>query len=137
MDRRRMPTPMLSRFTLFGGRRRTGGRRDGEQDGVFVDVHGWVLFSAVLAIVGLNFLDAWFTIFFLSLGGQELNPVIDWVLGKGTWAFIAVKSVGIGVCVAVLTITKNFRIARAGLISVLGGYSALLLWHLHLLRQVP
>lgn len=127
---------MFSRYTIWGGRRRSTGRRDGDQFPGFVDEHGALLFLVVLAIVALNFLDAWFTIYFLSFGGTELNPMVDWLLGTGTWPFILAKSLGIGICVAVLTLTKNFRVARIGLGIVLGGYSLLLVWHLILLYRL-
>ena len=126
----------MSRYSLFGGRRRSGGRRGIENEGAFVDVHGHGLFAVVLGIVGLNFLDAWFTIYFLSLGGEELNPVMVWLLGVGTLPFVLVKSAGIGACVAVLTVAKNFAYARFGLVLVLVGYSALIGWHLWLWAQV-
>ncbi len=129
VDRRTRPTPFLSRYALYGGRRRSAGRRASDGREVFVDLHGAGLWTVVLAIVALNILDAWFTVFFLSHGGQELNPIIESILHLGTWPFIALKSVGIGLCVAVLTIAKNFRYARLGLGCVLVGYSALLGWH--------
>ena len=127
---------MLSRYTFWGGRRRSSGRRSGEPRSCFVDEHGSVLFLVVVAIIALNFLDAWFTIYFLSHGGSELNPLVNWLLQGGTWPFILGKSLGIGICVGVLTITKNFRVARIGLGIVLGGYSLLLCWHLTLLLRL-
>jgi hypothetical protein len=135
-DRRQRPTPALSRYTFFGGRRRSGGRRAHENDGSFVDVHGAGLFLVVLAVIALNFLDAWFTMYFLSLGGEELNPVMDAVIREGTLPFILAKSVGIGICVAVLTIAKNFRFARLGLAVVLVGYALLFGWHMWLYAHV-
>lgn len=135
-DRRQRPTPALSRYTFFGGRRRSGGRRAMENDGAFVDVHGAGLFLVVLAVIALNFLDAWFTMFFLSLGGEELNPVMDAVIREGTLPFVLAKSVGIGICVAVLTIAKNFRFARIGLAVVLVGYALLFGWHMWLYAHV-
>jgi hypothetical protein len=127
---------MLSRHSLYGGRRRRC-RRRGEARGAFVDVHGHWLFLVVTAIVALNFLDAWFTVLFLSYGGEEVNPVIAWVLQFGTWPFLAAKSAGIGLCVGFLTLTKNFRVARFGLAAVLAGYFVLLGWHFHLLQHLP
>ena len=136
-DRRSSPTPMFSRYTWRGGRRRRGGRRPGEDASTFVDMHGGVLFAIVSAVATLNFLDAWFTVYFISYGGMELNPIVDQLLLMGTWPFILAKSIGIGVCVAVLTVTKNFLIAKIGLGIVLVGYSALLGWHLYLLGHIP
>ena len=134
-DRRRRPTPMFSRYALFGGRRRAVRRVDDDPQ-QFVDQYGSGLFLVVLAIVALNFLDAWFTIFFLSHGGTELNPLVDSVIRLGLLPFILLKSVGIGFCVVVLTVAKNFRTARFGLGVVLLGYTALLGgWHLYLLLE--
>jgi hypothetical protein len=134
-DRRRRPTAMFSRYTLFGGRRKAC-RRTHERQGAFVDQHGPVLFAVITSIVALNFLDAFFTALFLSHGGQEMNPVIDWLLGFGLWPFLIGKSLGIGVCVAFLTLTKNFAVSRGGLTIVLVGYLGLLFWHLHLLDHI-
>ena len=136
LDRRRRPTPMLSRWALFGGRRR-GARRAGERANEFVDVHGTGMFLVVTAILMLNYLDAWFTMYFLSHGGTELNPLVDAVIGMGVMPFIFLKSLGIGFCVLVLTMTKNFAVARFGMGVILVGYTALLGWHLYLLGSVP
>ena len=135
MDRRRRPTPMLSWHTLSGGRRR--GSRRGADEALFVDLHGHLLFAVAASIAALNMLDAFFTLYFLSYGGQELNPIVDWVLRQGTWWFVGAKSLGIGLCLLFLTLTKNFRTARYGLGVVLVGYTALLGWHLVLLGRIP
>jgi hypothetical protein len=137
VDRRGRPTPMLSRYVFFGGRRRHV-RRDGEREGAFVDVRGAGVLVLVLGIVALNLLDAWFTLLFLSHGGTELNPVVQLVLDMGghPWPFLLLKTVGIGVACAFLALTQNFRPARIGLWVVFLGYAALLVWHLHLLREL-
>jgi hypothetical protein len=135
-DRRRRPTPMLCRYTILGGRRRTS-RRAGERAGTYVDLHGSGLFLCAVAIIALNVLDAWFTLLFLSYGGRELNPMVESLLQHGgPWAFVVFKTLGIGVCVAFLTVTKNFRSAQIGMGIVLVGYAALLGWHIHLLEWV-
>ena len=64
-DRRQRPTPMWSRYMLWGGRRGHVRRAD-ERSGAFVDRHGSRLFAMVLLILVLNLLDAWFTLLFLS-----------------------------------------------------------------------
>ena len=136
-DRRRRPTPMWSRYVLFGGRRRTI-RRGEEREGAFVDVHGPRVLLVALAIVALNLLDAWFTLLFLSHGGQELNPMVQLVLDLGghPWPFLLLKTVGIGCACAFLVITKHFRPARWGMAAVLIGYAVLLCWHLYLLQWI-
>ena len=133
-DRRRRPTPMWSYHSIFGGRRGTVRRAD-EREGAFVDVHGPRLFLLILAIVALNVLDAWFTLLFLSYGGSELNPAVQFVLDVGghPWPFLMLKTIGIGFACGFLALAKNFRPARFGLWFVFFGYAALLSWHLYLL----
>jgi hypothetical protein len=134
-DRRQAPTPMVSRYTLQGGRR-SAVRRAEDDRATFVDLYGGRLFTVALAIVALNLLDAWFTLLFLAQGGQEVNPFVQRVLSLGPSAFIAFKTFGIGACVVFLAITKNFLAARIGLVTVVTGYSILLGWHLYLLTHV-
>ena len=135
-DRRRRPTPMLSRYAFLGGRR-SGGRRHDELGEGFADLHGAGLFLVVTSICALNMLDALFTILFLSHGGTELNPIVDQLLQFGLWPFVLTKCLGIGVCVVFLTMTRTFTIARLGLGMVLVGYAGLLGWHLYLLGTIP
>lgn len=135
-DRRAAPA-LFSRYTILGGRRRAP-RRAADAKGMIVDVHGPVLFLIVTSVAALNVLDAFFTMLFLSHGAIEVNPVVDWILVHGgVWPFLVVKSLGIGLCVGFLTLTKNFLVSRIGLAVVLLGYSALLGWHLTLLAALP
>ena len=137
-DRRRRPTPMFSRYVLWGGRRRHV-RRDEERDGAFVDIHGPWSLLLVLVVVALNLLDAFFTLLFLSHGGTELNPMVQWVLDSEwhPWPFLLLKTIGIGVACAFLIVAKHFRSARWGMGFVVVGYSVLLGWHLFLLQHLP
>ena len=119
---------MLSKYAWFGGRRRIA-RRTAEAEGSVVDVHGSGLFLTVTAIAALNFLDAFFTVLYLSFGGKELNPIVQVSLDWGLPWFIALKSLGIGICLIFLTLTKNSLLSRIGLAVVFAGYLALLGWH--------
>lgn len=132
-DRRRKPTPMLSRYVFFGGRRREV-RRVQQREGSFVDIHSRPIMYMVVAIVVLNLLDAGFTLLFLSHGGQELNPFVQVVLDFGAhpWPFVLLKTAGIGLACTFLVLTKNFRPAQLGLWAVLIGYTVLLGWHIYL-----
>ena len=119
---------MFSRYALMGGRRE-GCRRTDEHWGNFVDNHGWALFLVVSAVLLLSVLDAFFTVLFLSYGAVEMNPIVAASLDGGLWVFLTMKSLGIGVCVTFLTLTKNFRVSRIGLAVVFLGYATLLGWH--------
>ena len=136
-DRRRKPTPMLSRYVFWGGRRREVRRVD-QREGAFVDIHGLAIMFMVIAIVVLNLLDAAFTLLFLSHGGQELNPFVQVVIefGGHPWPFVLLKTAGIGFACMFLVLTKNFRPAQVGLWAVLIGYTVLLGWHLYLVTRL-
>ncbi len=130
-DRRKKPTPMLSRFTFFGGRR-AAGRREGESENIFVDRFGQTLFLVATLVILLNVLDAFFTLLFLGNGGRELNPIAQFFLDLGPVAFLLVKTAGIGLCVAYLVLVNRFKGAKIGMGVVFVIYLALLCWHFYL-----
>lgn len=118
---------MFCRYTLLGG------RRGSDEPNTFSDFHGPSILAMALGIVALNVLDAVFTLLFLTHGGKELNPIVDRVLGFGPLPFLVLKSLGVGICTGFLVLTRNFRMARIGMVVTLLGYAALLAWHFHLL----
>src|SRR5262245_15193009 len=133
VDRRRRPTPRISRFALWGGRRRAP-RRGGEREGSFVDLYGWRLFLLVVWIALMNIGDSFFTLVHLQAGGVELNPVAKMLLTTGRWNFVFAKSILIGLALIVLAVHKNFHLARIGLWTAAGTYTCLVVYHLLLFR---
>ncbi len=74
-DRRRQPTPGLSRYSFFA--RREGFRRKVDQDrGGYVDRYSPRLFFFLIFILVLNILDAIFTMIVLDRKGTEINPIV-------------------------------------------------------------
>lgn len=130
-DRRAQPTPRLSRFSFFGGRRR-GPRRLEEQEGSFIDVYSKGLWLTVLWVALMNVGDSYFTLIHLQAGGVELNPIATALLGTGRLGFVLIKSLLIGVALCVLCIHKNFFLARLGIWIATGAYTLLFLYHLAL-----
>lgn len=128
-DRRTGPTPRLSRYSFFGGRRR-GHRRAEESEGSFVDLYGLRLFLIVLWIALMNVGDSFFTLVHLQAGGVELNPVARALLQTGRWNFVFTKSILIGLALVVLAVHKNFHLARIGLWTAAGTYTCLVAYHL-------
>src|SRR5262245_45280960 len=126
-DRRTRPTPMLSRF-LFVGRRK-GGRRDGERERIYVDRPvPWVMSSFVLVAL-LSVADAYFTLYELSLGATEANPVMRAALSLGNGGFVIVKTVITVVGAAFLGLHKNWAMGRACLWIAIAVYLALTAYH--------
>lgn len=131
-DRRRRPTPRFSRYTLFGGRRRSV-RRNEELEGSFVDQYSGRLFLLMVWIGLMNIGDSFFTLLHLQAGGIELNPFAAMLLGTGRTGFVVSKSLLISIPLVVLCLHKNFRLARLGLWVAAGCYSLLFGYHLYLL----
>jgi len=78
-ERRKQPTPALSRFTLWG-RRTTFRRKEDQRSGGYVDRYHSGLLFVLTMFVGLNTLDAWFTMNILEDGGWEINPIVQSVI---------------------------------------------------------
>ncbi|MBL8899140.1 MAG: hypothetical protein JNM84_15990 [Planctomycetes bacterium] len=130
-DRRKRPTPMFSRYTFIGGRRKEA-RREGEREGAFVDVYGPGILLLVLFVVGLNIFDSFFTLVYLQRGGLEANPIVQVLLDQGMGTFVLVKNLVIGFALCMLCVCKNFSYARLGLQIAIWVYSLLAVYHIFL-----
>src|SRR5262245_23533407 len=86
-DRRRRPTPMISRYTFFGGRRRAG-RREGETENIYVDVYSTRLVVLLLFFFAFTVIDSVSTLIYLGKGGEELNPIAQWMIDQGGMFFV-------------------------------------------------
>jgi hypothetical protein len=130
VDRRSRPTSVWD--SLRGLRGRQYARRSDEGENTYVDVYQPRDVAMLMSILVLNVLDAFYTLRWLQIGGREANPLMNWLLELGDAAFLIQKCVVVGLWLIVLTVHKNFRIARMGLWSLLILYSALLLYHFFL-----
>ena len=134
-DRRRRPTPALSRYSLLGGRR-AGDRRE---DGVaphYVDRYEPLLAAALVAIAALCAFDAVFTLLYIQRGGSEANPLMAAVIDWGPRPFLVVKCVVTNAGLIVLCLHKNFRYVKQVIGALLGIYTLLLGYHLWLATAI-
>jgi hypothetical protein len=130
-DRRRRATPILSRYTFFGGRR-TGDRR-GNAEGQYVDRYSPRLAAALVAIGLLCALDAVFTLLYIQKDGNEANPVMKALIDStAPRSFLVVKCLVTNLGLAVLCLHKNFRFVRPMIGVLLFVYSALFMYHIYL-----
>jgi hypothetical protein len=107
-DRRRQPTPLLSRYTLWG-RRKTLRRKEDQERGGYVDRYDSGLLIFLILIVGLNVLDSVFTMIILECGGWEANPIVRSaieVYGDQFWVW---KFTIVSVNVILLCLHSSFR----------------------------
>ena len=132
-DRRKRPTPMLSRYTFTGGRRRSGSR-EGEKENAYVDVYSTKLVGLLLVFFLLTVIDSVSTLVYLGKGGQELNPIAQWMIDQGSTVFVVVKGVLSGVCLLFVMLHKNFKPARTAL--AIGFSFYFLLGAYHLVLQI-
>jgi len=127
-DRRRHPTPMLSRYWLRG--RRRGGRRDGETQRIYVDRYTSVEVALAAAVLVLALADVALTAIHLAHGGEELNPLLAAVLERaGVAGLAAVRMAVSGLALAVLLLHVRWPLARHGLVGLCTLHVALLGWH--------
>ena len=128
-DRRKRATPMLSRYSFFGGRRRSG-RRDGEVEDVYVDVYSKRLTVLLLIFFTLTVADSVLTLVYLGKGGREFNPVAQWMIDQGAVFFVLFKGVLSGLCLLFVMLHKNFKPARLALGIGFSFYFLLGVYHL-------
>lgn len=125
-ERRKRPTPMVSKYTFVGGRRLS------RENDSYTDLYAVRVFVVMLAITALNVLDSFFTLVYLQRGGSEANPVAAWMLSHGDYFFIFFKTFVMGGALAILCLHKNFHRARVGIWLGSALYTLLTAYHLFL-----
>ena len=135
-DRRRKPTPILSRYTLWGQRKDV--RRDEDRKRhIYVDRYSPRFFLLLMAILLLGTADAFLTLHHVHMNNaEELNPIMDFFLGIGPKIFFNVKYVLTALCLTVLCLHKNLPIVKYLLGLVLLIYFVIVLNHLYLFTLV-
>ncbi len=116
-DRRKQPTPALSRYTLFG--RRMGiRRRDDQQKGGYVDRYDSGLFYFLVFIITFNILDALFTMKLLEMGAWEANPIVQALMDLYGDKFWLWKFAIVSFSLILLCLHSQFRRVKAFIISI-------------------
>jgi hypothetical protein len=131
-DRRKQPTPGLSRYTLFG-RRKTIRRKADQQKGGYVDRYSSTLLFFLILIVGLNVLDAFFTLMILDLKGWEANPVVRSVINLYGTKFWIWKFSIVSISLALLCLHSRFRLVKEIIITIGSVYVAVVMYQIFLL----
>lgn len=129
LDRRRRTTPLVSRYTLAGGRRRTVRRATDRGRHLFVDFYSPRLMVALLAVLIFNYIDSYMTLTLLQKGLVfEANPFMSFHLENGISPFIINKGLITAASLTILCIFKNFKFARIGLVLSLIAYVSIVLY---------
>lgn len=133
-DRRAQPTPALGRYTFFG-RRKEIRRRSDRLKGGYVDRYSSSTLFLIVSIIGLNVLDALFTIIILELEGCELNPVVRAVITIHgdrfwVWKFLIVSIPSILLC-----LHSKFRPVKTVLVGICVIYFAVVVYEITLITH--
>ena len=132
VERRKRPTPMVSRYTFFGGRRRDFLSEDEARD-AYVDVYDRRLAMLVLVFFALTMFDAIATVYYIDHAhGSEANPIADWMLRQGRPYFVLAKGLPTALLLLFVMIHKNFRYGRLALALGFGFYFLLGIYHVTL-----
>jgi hypothetical protein len=131
-DRRKQPTPAMSRFTLWG-QRMSFRREEDKKRGGYVDRYGSGLLFLLILVVGLNVLDGLFTMMILDNGGWEVNPVVRSVVqvhGDGFWAW---KFAIVSVPLILLCLHSKFRMVLTTILGISVLMTIVVLYQIYLM----
>ncbi|MGC8810125.1 MAG: DUF5658 family protein [bacterium] len=131
-DRRKKPTPILSRYT-FWGRRKELRRKTDQERGGYVDRYSPGILFFMTLIIGLNILDAIFTTMILDLGGYELNPIVRSVIflyGDNFWLW---KFGVVSASLILLCLHSKFRMVKPIIFGITLIYIAVISYQLQLI----
>ncbi len=126
-ERRKQPTPALSRYTFLGERKRFRRKID-QQKGGYVDRYGPKLFFILTLVIGLNILDALFTMIIIDLNGVEINPIVLSVMhlyGDNFWIW---KFAIVSFCLTLLCLHIRFGRVKVAVVSISFVYLAVVLY---------
>ncbi len=134
-DRRKLPTPLLSRYTFFG-RRKSIRRKNEQQGGGYVDYYSSGLFFFLVSIIGLNILDALLTMFILETEGSwEVNPIVRSVIhiyGGNFWVW---KFGIVSFSLILLCLHSKFKRVKTIIVSVSFIYLSVVLYQAFLISR--
>jgi hypothetical protein len=133
-DRRKQPTPGLSRFSFFG-RRKAFRREADRQKGGYIDRYSPGLFFLLLLIVGLNILDALLTIMILDRGGWEINPFVRSAIALFGERFWAWKFIIVSIALILLCIHSKFKPIKTIIVTTGFIYASVVLYEIFLLMD--
>ena len=105
-DRRKQPTSPWAAFRR-GGRRLRNRRDEEHRLPYFVDRFPARVFVLIVLLLIATLADGMITIYLLDAGSEEINPLMEFLLREGVWAFLLGKYLLTVVGLPFLLIFKN------------------------------
>lgn len=133
-DRRKSPTPFISRYTFIDGRRRTIKRDSDRKKHNFVDVYSPHLLLMLLLLLALNVSDSYLTLTLITENiAAEVNPIMSFYLELGSISFFTAKFFIAIVPIFTFCICKNFSLSKASLVFAIIIYLSIITYELDLI----
>jgi len=130
-DRRKQPTPFISKYTFIGGRRSIIRRKTERRKYIFIDSYNSRLLVPLLSLMIFSMTDACLTLFLIKNGPViEANPVMAFYLEYGSVPFILVKSTISIMSILLFCMFKNLRIARVSMAFAIIFYFSVILYEI-------
>jgi hypothetical protein len=107
-DRRQTSTKPFGRYMLRG--RRMKSRRRSEDRNYYVDRYETGYFALICAVLLFCVLDAYLTLRILHIGGNELNPLMRFLLERKPGLAMTIKYLGLAASIVVILVHKNFTV---------------------------
>jgi hypothetical protein len=117
------------------GRRRTIRRGGDRKTNVYVDLYGHYILLFLLLIVLLSIFDAYFTIFHVEQGAQEINPFMNFLIGRGTITFFVIKYILTALGIVLLCIYQSLPVTRTIIVCVFFFYLTVFANHIFLILR--
>ncbi len=132
-DRRACPTPIISRYTFFGGQRKAIRREEDKKKYLFVDLYSTRLLIVVISLLILSCLDAYLTLTLIEKGRVvEANPLMAFFLDYGILPFTIIKFVITALSLTILCLLKNVYTTRICLPIAIKIYLLVIAYELYL-----
>lgn len=132
-DRRNRPTPIMSRYTFYGGQRKVIRRGKESKKHIYVDLYSTRLLIAAISLLILSCLDAFLTLELIGNGSVvEANPLMAILLNHSETLFAITKFTITATALTVLVLFKNVKITRICLPCAIKMYILVIAYELYL-----
>ena len=117
------------------GRRRAIRRRADRKTHIYVDIYGHYLLLFLLLIVLLCIADAYFTIFHVDQGAQEINPFMNFLIGYGSVYFFTIKYILTILGLVLLCLYQSLPVTRTIILCIFFFYLTVFANHIFLILR--
>lgn len=133
-DRRAKRTPLISRYSFWGGRRKRARRKTDKSKHFFVDSYSSNLLIILIALLLFSYIDSYLTLILINNNiSVEGNPLMAFHMEHGVLSFVVNKGFITSISVLIFCIFNNFYIARIGLLLSISIYPFVVLYEIFLL----